>query len=241
MTTTSNASSTNNSSEKAVVDPIKMPKLQIPSSNMAVVNAVATSFALFFGFATIFAAISDFTKSKWTFNLPSIARLFGSNTGPVSQTLIIALISLAASIVALITISKITDASSLKKAWSCIAKIFLGVGILYVVNMVAILIYSLLSLGREISGLQGELWGSNFVSCLIMGAASFAMFYFSNQIAAGKTAVLRIFSFVAIGIASVATALVLIQHLVTFYNKDTTSKSSSYDYSNMLNYFNDEN
>ena len=149
---------------QAVVDQVKMPKIKIDNKSMAGINAFATAFASFFGFATIIAAIATFAK-KWSFNVPFLSNVFGSNLGQASSLLTVAILTLVCAIIGLLTVRKITDVESMKKAWGVVAKVFTIFLIIFVVDMVSIIIYSLLSLGRskfEIN--QGTLWGSSFVA-----------------------------------------------------------------------------
>ncbi len=209
----------------AVVDSVKMPKIKIDNHKVADINAFATAFASFFGFATIIAAISTFTKGKWSFNIPFLGSFLGSNLGQTSSMLVVALLTLACAIIGLMTVRKITDAEAMKKAWSCVAKVFGVFVIIFCVDMVAVLIYSLLSLGRsKFAVSQGELWGSSFVANLILALASAAMFFVSAKIAKGETKYLSIMRFVAIGIASVATLMAVVSLLVSFYSKTPTTE-----------------
>ena len=177
---------------QAVVDQVKMPKIKIDNKSMAGINAFATAFASFFGFATIIAAIATFAK-KWSFNVPFLSNVFGSNLGQASSLLTVAILTLVCAIIGLLTVRKITDVESMKKAWGVVAKVFTIFLIIFVVDMVSIIIYSLLSLGRskfEIN--QGTLWGSSFVANLILAAASGAMLFISSKIAKGETKAINI-------------------------------------------------
>ena len=225
---------------QAVVDQVKMPKIKIDNKSMAGINAFATAFASFFGFATIIAAIATFAK-KWSFNIPFLSNVFGSNLGQASSLLTVATLTLVCAIIGLLTVRKITDVESMKKAWGVVAKVFTIFLIIFVVDMVSIIIYSLLSLGRskfEIN--QGTLWGSSFVANLILAAASGAMLFISSKIAKGETKYLSIMRFVAIGLASVAVLIVIIALLVGFYSKPSASSELEDAYSeleNLYNYF----
>lgn len=222
---------------QAVVDQVKMPKIKIDNKKMAGINAFATAFASFFGFTTIIAAIAVFAK-KWSFNVPFLGNLFGSNLGQASSLLTVALMTLVCAIIGLITVRKITDVESMKKAWSCVAKVFVIFLIIFTVDMISIIIYSLLSLGRsklEIN--QGTLWGSSFVANLILAAASGAMLFISSKIAKGETKYLSIMRFVAIGLASVAVLIVIIALLVTFYSKASATSELEDAYNELYNLF----
>lgn len=212
--------------EKAVVDPIKMPKMKVSGSTIAKLNSWAIAGAIFFGYATIFAAIAAFTK-KWSFGIPFIGVIFGNNTGSVSLMLLTALATVALSVFAIVTIGKITDAEALKKSWHCIANTFLGIAVVYVIDMIGIIMYSLMSIGRK-SFDQGDLWLSSFLPCVILCAGAVAMHFIAKSIAAGKTAILRVLSIVAISVAAVALVLVFIAHMVNFYGKSSTKSYSDY-------------
>jgi hypothetical protein len=225
---------------QAVVDQVKMPKIKIENKTIANINAFATAFATFFGFATIIAAIATFAK-KWSFNVPFLGNLFGSNLGQASSLLTVALLTLTCAIIGLLTVRKITDIEAMKKAWKCVSKVFVIFIIIFAVDMVSIVLYSLLSLGRsklEIN--QGILWGSSFVANLILAAASCAMYFISSKIAKGETKYLSIMRFVAIGLASVAVVITIVALLVGFYSKPSVSSEIDDAYSeleNLYNYF----
>jgi len=207
---------------KAVVDPIKIPKMKVSNSVLAKLNAWATAGATFFGWATIFVAIAGFTK-KWHFSMPLLSNfLSAANTGEVPSSLIMAIAALACSIFAIVTIGKITDADALKKTWRHIASVFLALTLIYVLDMVAIILYSLMSLGRK-SFSQGQLWLSSFLPTLILCVGSTAMYFVARAIVAGKTSLLRLLSIIAVAIASIAFVLVFIQQMVSFYGKSSTS------------------
>ena len=214
---------------KAVVEPIKMPHIKIPSSSLAKLNAWAIALATFFGYATIFSCIAKFTNS-WHFELPAITALFGSNIKDVVEpTLITSLASLIFAFFGIITLGKITDANALKKAWGCIAKVFLAIVIIYLIDMLAIAIYSLMSLGRTEQSLdQGQLWLSHFLPTVILCIGALCIFAMARHISQGKTALLRILSVVTVIIASSALIIVFVQQMIMFYGKKTTQEPVNY-------------
>ena len=214
---------------KPVVEPVKAPKMKMPAASLAKMNAWAIAGATFFGYCAIFSAIAGFTKGKWTFALPFFSRFFGSNAG-VPSLILAVLFAVLFAVFALVTINKITDAETTKKTWGCISKTFLAFCVVYVIDMVGIVIYSLLSLGRKYFD-QGDLWLSSFLPTVILCAGSLGMFFIAKAIAAGKMSMLRMMSFIAIGIASAAFILVFIQTLVNFYGGKKASSLD--DYSDM--------
>ena len=225
--------------EQPVVDPVKMPKLKIDKHKFAFVNAWSIALAIFLGWSAIFAAIAGFTK-EWAFGIPFFGRFMGTNAG-APTILLTALFALAFGIFGFVTLKKVTDAEATKKAWDCISKVFLGFVFVYAIDMIAIVIYSLMSLGRskDLSFDQGTLWLNSFLPTVICCVGAAAIWFMGKQIAEGKTSVLRIASIIAGCIAVVAFILVFIQLLVSYYSK---SGSSDYgfdedDYSKVFDLF----
>ena len=222
--------------DKPVVDPVKMPKMKMSSSALAKLNAWAIAGATFFGFCAIFVAIAGFTKGKWIFSFPIFTALLGVNaTSFISTALLVALFAVAFSIFAIVTINKVTDAETTKNTWACIAKTFLAFAIVYAIDMIGIIIYSLMSIGRKRYD-QGPLWLSSFLPTVILFGASVGMHFIAKAIAHGKTSLLRVMSIVSVCIAGVALILVFIQSMVSFYGKSSTSKYEDMleDYSGLL-------
>ncbi|MBQ8157156.1 hypothetical protein IJ102_02085 [Candidatus Saccharibacteria bacterium] len=223
-------------SGQSIVDQVKMPKLKIDNKKLAGINAFTTAFATFFGFTAIMAAISSFTKGDWSFNVPFVGTFLGSNLGQVSTVLVVALLALVCAIIGLMTVRKITNLEAMKKSWHCVSKVFLVFAAIFCVNLIGVMLYSLLSLGRKSTEVsQATLWGSNFVANLILMAASCAMYFVSTKIAHGETKYLSVLRFVAIAVAVVAVVIVVVSLLVGFYAKGS---SSSYDSMNdVYDYF----
>ena len=222
--------------EKPVVDPVKMPKLKMDKHKIATLNAWSIALAIFLGWSAIFAAIAGFTKGDWNFSIPFFGKLMGSNT-EVPLIITTALFALVFGIFGFLTLKKVTDAEATKKAWGCISKVFLAFVFVYVVNMIGIVLYSLMSLGRteDYNFDQGVLWLSSFLPTVICCVGAAAIVYMGKMISAGKTNVLRIASMIAGGIAVVAFILVFIQQLVSFYSKPESAldKVKNTDYSNL--------
>ena len=220
-------------SANQVVQPIKMPKMKISGGKVAALNAFALSFAAFFGFISIFAAIAGFTNGDWMFGIPLIGLVL-ANVGFVSTVLITSLLAVIFAIIGLITVGKISDASSLTRAWGCVSKVFLTLTIVYVVSMVAMALYSLMGVGKKSGVSHEDLWLSNFLPNVITAVAAGALAFFAKQIESGKTMFLRILSFISIGVASVGFILVVIQTLVGFYAEKSSSSYPDYeDYSDI--------
>ena len=202
-----------------VVDPVKMPKMKINSSALAKMNAWAIAGATFFGFCAIFVAIAGFTK-EWSFAFPVFSFLLGANAG-ISTSLLVSLFALLFGIFVIVTINKVTDAETTKKTWGCIAKVFFAFMVVYAVDMIGIIIYSLMSIGRRNYD-QGTLWLSSFLPTVILFGGATGMHFIAKAISNGKTSLLRIMSIVAVCIAGVAFILVFIQTMVSFYGKKTS-------------------
>ncbi len=233
MATTSSASS----SAKPLVDAAKMPKMKLSSEKLANINAFASAFAIFFGIAAIFSAIAGFTKGKWSVGVPFIG-IFFSNASLVSNLVLTAIFALCAGIIAIMTVHKLTDAESVKKAYGKVACVTLGIAAFFAIEMVATAIYSLMTIGANKTVNQGTLWLSNFLPQLIMCANAVLVCFLAKQIAAGKTEMLRLVNYLALGIAILAFLLVFIQSMVNLYGKKS---SSSYlddsDYSSITDLY----
>ena len=227
---------TESGAAKPVVDAVKMPKVKIENSKIAKLNAWCIALSIFFGWATIWTAISGFTKS-WRIVLPGPASWLVANSNPASGVLVLGAIAVTAAIVALLTIRKITDAEALKKAWSCVATTFLLITCIYAVNIVIMMIYALMMIGSKYID-QGDLWSMGFVGLLLHGLGAATVWFLARMIANGNNKVLRILSFVAIGIAAVALILAFIQVLVSTYGKKKASIDSldDVDWSSIFDY-----
>ena len=178
------------------------------------VNPWAMTLALFFGWSTFFAACSGFA-SKWFVNLPIFRIFLGANAGIVDTTLVASLMSIALAVVALITLKKAISDDSVKDTWKKISNFFIVVTAVYVVDMVAIIIYSLMALG--IKGVQGQLWLSNFLPTIIMSIGSAAIAIISRVIAKGKSDLMKVICISAIVIATLAFIISFSQIRVSFY------------------------
>lgn len=221
-------------SNGAVVEPIKIPKMRIAGDKAASINAFAISFAAFFGTLAIFQAIAGFID-KWSFGIPSVVNVLFANVGDAGAV-IMGLLAVAFGIVGLLTLGKITDATALSKSWGVVAKTFFVLATVYVVSMVGIMIYSLLSLGRKGYN-QGGLWLNSFLPNVITAGLAIGMALMAKKISDGKTAMLRVLSMIAMGAAGVGFILIVVQTLVGFYAQKGTSSSngsSSGDYGEML-------
>lgn len=240
------------SSSKSVVGEVRMPKFKMTGTRAAVVNAAAVAVAGYFGVVAIFGAIAGFTKGSWVFDVPGIvSTMFGGTVASISlfgtsisagasMLFITMMIAFAAGLIGLFTLKKLTDAAAVKKAWAIVAEIFGVIFGLLVIGLVATAVYSLLGLGEKSGVSQGDLWLSSFLPLAIKAVVAFGMYIIARKIAAGKLEVLRIFSMVTGGIAAVAFVLVLVQTLVGFYGKKTSSSvfddDYDYDWSSILDY-----
>lgn len=210
--------------EKPVVEQVKMPKMKVDGSKIAYVNAFATAGALFFGVATIFSAIAGFTKS-WIFGIPFDGLVRAFSIGMYAK-FFWGILAIALALVSFFTVSKITDASAISKAWKCIAKISLVVLCLFGIEMLCMILTSLIGLGKKSGVSQKDLWLSGFLPTAIMAATTCGIMFIAKAIANGKTQLLRIMTLVALGVGSVALVLVFISEIYGMYGK----KSSGYDY-----------
>lgn len=214
--------------EKPVVDPVSMPKINMDKHKLAVTNAWAMALAMFLGYSAIFSAIAGFTKGKWSFAIPFFGRFMGTNSA-VPTIIMAGLFALAFAIYGIVTLKKVTDAEATKKAWGCIANVFLGFVVVYVLNMIGIVIYSLMSLGRK-GFEQGDLWLSSFLPTVICAIGAGAISFMAGRISKGQTSLLRVVSLIAICIASVGFIIVFVQQLVSYYSKSSSSSSMYDDY-----------
>ena len=214
------------SNQKPVVEPVKMPKIKIEHKKLATINAFAIALAMFLGYCAIFAAISGFTK-KWNFAIPFFGRFMGTNAG-VPISLLTALFAVIFAIFGFVSLGKVTDAEATKKSWNLVSKVFFGFVIVYVVDMVAIAVYSLLSIGRGKYFDQGNFWLDSFLSTVICCAGAGVMAYMGKQIAVGKTSLLRIASLIATALAIIGFIIVFIQILVDFYGDKSKGSYDSY-------------
>ncbi len=213
------------STNKPVVDPVKMPKLKTNAKTLAHLNTWAIALSSFVGFFGIFLAISLFTKGKWNFQ-PAVTTIipFGAGGANIASSvafiLFLVLMALGLGIYGIITIGKLTDADALKKAWKNVFRtllFFIGV---YALHMFALIITSLVMIGKS-SGVgnttQKTIWLNHFLPSTIMGLAAVALAFLAKSIASGKTANARIASFIGIGLGGVGFILAFIALMVFIY------------------------
>ena len=224
-----------------VVKPVKAKKLKIDGKKVAYWNAFAISFVTFFGVALIFNAIASIitnqTKGEWYFSVP-FSGLFTSwdIAYGLPSTVIISTIALGLGIFGVATVNKITDADALKKAWKCNAKVFGVLTALYALSVCLICVYSLMNIKKGAGEFQGQLWLSGFLPTLIMGGVSAFIFAMSLSITKGKTALVRVMSYIAVSVASLAFAMIFIERMIVIHSKSSTSsvlentKKSIWDY-----------
>ncbi|MBP5634169.1 hypothetical protein J6X09_00525 [Candidatus Saccharibacteria bacterium] len=224
-----------------VVEPVKMPTIKKADNKfIAAVNAITISLACFFGWMTIFAAIASFTKKGWGIDIPLVGWLFGNNFGSFGGSVDIVLLSTGLltvlfAVAGLISARKITDVEAMKCSWKKVRNVFVFITIVEIFKMIALAIYALCGLGKAAGVQQGYLWLNGFLSNVLAGLGAAAVAAIAHMIAAGKTQVLSIMRFVALGIAGAALIITVIATFVGFYNKpglksSGSSSSSSYDY-----------
>lgn len=210
------------SHQAPVVAPVKMPKLKVDHKSLAGVNAWSIALACFFGFAGVFAAIAAFTvkaKTPWSFSMPVLTGLLGANTvGTVSMLLLGTLFALVMGIIGIVTIGKVTDGEALKKNWGCIAKTLFAIVLIYAIDLVALILYSLISIGiSKGTKLQRNIWLNSFLPTFIMALGTCAMAFIAKSIAGGKMENARLASFIGIGLGAVSFVLSFIAIMVTLY------------------------
>ena len=213
-----------------VVDPVKMPKVKAKNSVIAGFNAASISLACFMGFVAIFAGIAAFTKKGWGIDIPFAGTLFGTNTVGAGYSVIAFAAGIATvlfGVVGLITAGKITDIDAMKKSWRYARNAFIAIAAIEVIKMVSIAIYSLCGIGEKSGVQQGYLWLNGFLSNTLAAMAAVGMVFIAHAISEGKTAVLSVMRFVALGIASVACVLIFVSTIVSFYSNKTSLGGSS--------------
>lgn len=215
--------------EKPLVKPVAMPKIKLSRDKFTLFNTLGVVAGLTLGYTSIFAAIAGFTKGKWGFNLPIFHILFGSNLADVSSGLVAALLAILAGVVGLLTMKRLTDAEGVKSAWLQVSRIFMIATAIYLIDLVAIAIYSLLSLGRSYYN-QGYLWLNGFLSTTLLALGAAAISVLAKKIADGKIEILRILGFVAMGLASLAMLLTFVQILVGFYSGSSSDSNYRSNY-----------
>ena len=213
-----------------VVEPVKMPTIKkADNKTIAAINAISTSLACFLGWMTIFAAIASFTK-KWGFSIPLVGWIFGNNfsnfSGTVSITLLATgLLTVLFSVIGLITARKLTDVDAMKCSWKTIRNAFVIIAGVEIFKMIALAIYALCGLGKKAGVDQGDLWLNGFLTNTLAALGAAAIAFIANMIAAGKTQVLSIMRFVALGIAGAALIITVIATFVGFYAKKSAVES----------------
>ena len=123
----------------------------------------------------------------------------------------------------------------MKGAWKNVRNAFVIIAGIEIVKMVAIAIYSLCGIGEKSGVDQGYLWLNDFLSNTLAAMAAVGIVFIAHFIAAGKTQVLSVMRFVALGIAAVGCVLIMVSTIVKFYNKKTSAASSYSSASSALN------
>ena len=232
---------------KAVVDPVKMPKVKANNNLIAGINAASLSLSTFMGWMAIFAGIAGFTTKGWAIEVPFASLFFGANNtvmgiGQVAFAAGIASVLLA--VVGLITAGKITDIEAMKKSWKWARNAIIACAAIEVVKMVSIAIFALCGIGSKAFS-EGYVWLNSFLSCTLAALALVGLAFIAHFISVGKTTVLSVMRFVAIGIASVGCALLIISTIVGNHrtvslggsSSSSSSSSSSTSVDDILNWF----
>ena len=226
--------------KKSVVGDVSIPKLKMNGKRAAYVNAAAVAVATYLGIVAIFGAIAGFTNGDWGFSVPPIiSAFFGGasfsllgvsvSVGP-SALFITGMLALVGGVIGFLTLKKLTDAAAVKNAWRIVAEIFGVITGLLLVAIVSTVLWSLFGLGEKSGVDQGNLWLSIFLPLVIKTVLAGTIYVLARKIAAGKLEVLRIFSFVATGIAVIALIIVIVQTMIGFYGKKSTSSIIDDDY-----------
>lgn len=218
----------NHTSQAPVVEQVKMPKMKVDGSKIAYVNAFATAGAIFFGVAAIFNAIAGFTKGKWIFGIP-FDGILGSFSNSMYSYFFMGILTFVLGLVSFLTVSKITDAGAITKAWKCIFKVNLVLLALFAIDMISMILTSLIGLGEKSGVVQKDLWLSGFLPTVIMALVAGVIAFVAKSIASGKTQLLRIMTLVALGVGSVAMIMVFISQIVGMYGKKSSSYSDYLD------------
>ena len=217
----------------AVVDPVKMPKVQADNKLLSSINAVSITLACFLGWMTLFAGIASFTKEQWGINIPLMGWILGGNfdgfyTGYADITILATgVLTVLFAVAGLITARKITDINAMKSSWKCVRNLFVIIAGIEIFKMLMLAIYALCGVGDKSGVKQGYLWLNGFLSNTLAALAAATMAFIAHLIAQGKTQVLSIMRFVALGVAGVALIIAIISTFVNFYGKKTSSYSGS--------------
>jgi len=206
------------STNKPVVDPVKMPKLKTDAKTLAALNTWSLAAAIFIGFAGMFSAISLFTKGDWVFT-PAISDIFLSGNSSIAPfALLCTLGATALGLFGILTIGKITDADALKKNWKHVFHVCLFLLGFYVLHLVVLILEALIMIGKS-SGtrIQKTIWLNGFLPSIIMALGTGALAFLARTIAGGKIANARIASFLGIGFGGVAFILAFIATMVLIY------------------------
>ena len=227
-----------------VVEPVKMPTIKKADNKLiSAVNAISITLACFFGWMTIFAAIASFTKKGWGIDIPLVGWIFGNNFGSYGGTVSITLLATGLltvlfAVAGLISARKITDVEAMKCSWKKARNIFVVIAGIEIFKMIALAIYALCGLGKAAGVDQGYLWLNGFLTNTLAALGAAAIAAIAHMIANGKTQVLSIMRFVALGIAGAALIITVIATFVGFYNKPKASSSlDSYNLDSLYNLF----
>lgn len=209
-----------------VVKPVQAKKIKVDGKKVAYFNTFALSFATFFGVALLFNSIGCLivhTSKKtlpmgWYFDIPFINNILSWDiTSGLDGHVLLGVLVLVLAIAGLVTVNKITDADALKKSWCVSAKVFTAIALLFGISAITTAIYSLMIIKEGCGKAEGSLWLNGFLPTAIMGGTSFGIAAISKAIANGKTALVRVMSYIAISVASFAFILMFIDQMVQLH------------------------
>ena len=196
----------------------KYERGKISAPMMAKLNTWTIAMSCFIGFACIFSAIAGFSDG-WVFRIPVFSAFFGSNVGSVPSEFMASFIALAAAIFGIATLKKVTDRETQRESWHRVANLFLGISVIYIINLAGIIFYSIMMIGRPT--IQGDLWLSNFLPTLIMLGASVGMHFIAKTIVHTKPSLIKTMAIVAVCVAGVSVFLTFTESIVVTYIIDT--------------------
>ena len=192
----------------------KYERGKISAPMIAKLNTWTIALSCFIGFACIFSAIAGFSDS-WTFYIPAFSVFFGANVTHVPAEFMASFIALAAAIFGIATLKKVTDKETQRETWHKVANLFLGISVIYLINLAGIVFYSIMMLGKPT--LQGGLWLSNFLPTLIMFGAAIGMHFIAKTIYHDKPSLIKTMAIVAICVAGVGVFLTFTESIVVTY------------------------
>lgn len=213
---------------ESVTKSIKAKKLKIDNRKIAIFNAFATSFAIFFGTILLFNIMTlifdAVTGARLQFSVPFMSIFVGWDVAyGLPSTLLFAGMALACGIFSVVSMSKNTNAEAIGKTWKYNLFIFAALTVLYVLSAILVCFYSFLTIGKGAGPFQLSLWLSGFLPTVVTGCIAAFIVMMSWSIVKGKTKFTNIMNIIAVSVSALAFLIIAIAMTIAFHSSSSSA------------------